>query len=70
MLVYNPMVSSMMCRVLILVTERKSGQRESPVTREGDRKAGKSAYMELRGGADSVLAIKFRTKSCLQVYLP
>ena len=70
MLVSNPMVSSRMCRVLFLVIRRRSGRRELPVTREGDRKAGRSAYMEQLGSADSVLAIKFRTESCLQVYLP
>jgi len=61
---------SRMYRVLYLVINRRSGRRESPVTREGDRKAGRSAYMEQLGSADSVLAIKLRTESCLQVYLP
>ena len=70
MLVSNPMVSSRMYRVLFLVIKRRSGRRESPVIREGDKKAGRSAYMEQLGSADSVLAIKLRTESCLQVYLP
>ena len=70
MLVSNPMVSSRMYRVLSLVTKRRSGRRESPVIREGDKKTGRSAYMEQLGSADIVLAIKLRTESCLQVYLP
>ena len=53
MLVSNPMVSSRMCRVLFLVIRRRSGRREIPVTREGDRKAGRSAYMEQLGSADT-----------------
>ena len=60
MLVSNPMISSRMCRVLFLVTRRRSGRSESPVIREGDRKAGRSTYMEQLGSADNVLAIKFR----------
>ena len=70
MLVSNPMVSSRMYRVLFLVVKRRSGRRESPVTREEERKAGRTAYMEQLGSVDSVLAIKLRTEPCLQVNLP
>jgi len=58
-----------LCYHFWLLIKRRSGCRESPITR-GDRKAGRSAYMEQLGSADSVLAIKLRTESCLQVYLP
>ena len=67
MLVSKPIVSSKMYRVLFLVIIKRSGRRESPVTREGDRI---SAYMEQLGNAASVLAIKLRPDSCLQVFLP
>ena len=70
MLVSNPMVSLRIYRVLFLVIKRRSARRQSPVTREEDRKAERSAYIEQLGSADSVLAIKLRTVLCLQVYLP
>ena len=35
-----------------------------------DRKAGRSAYKEQSGSVEKALDIKFRTASCLQVYLP
>ena len=43
------MLSSKVSRVLFLVIKRRPGRRESPVTRERDRKAGRSAYMEQLG---------------------
>ena len=38
--------------------------------KEGDRKVGRSAYNEQSGSVEKVLAMEFRTESCLQVYLP
>ena len=38
--------------------------------RDGDSNAGRSAYIEQDGRPDNVFAIKLRTESCLQVYLP
>ena len=38
--------------------------------KEGDVKAGRIAYDERSGSAEKILAIEFRTESCLQVYLP
>ena len=40
---------------------RSSGQGESPLTREGDKEAGGSAFTEQLGSTDSELAIKLRT---------
>ena len=68
MLVSNPMGSARVYRVPLLVIKRRPGRRESPVTKEGDRKAGRSAYMEQLASADSVSAIHLRTES-MCIYL-
>ena len=64
------MVSSRMYRALFVVIERRPSRRESPVSRERERKGERSAYVEQLGSADSVIAIQFRIELCLQVYLP
>ena len=69
-LVSKPIVSSRTYTTLYLVIKMRSGLREFPVIREEDRKAGRSAYKEQSGSVETVLAIKFRTESCLKVYLP
>ena len=38
--------------------------------KEGDIKAGRSAYNEQSLSVENVLAMEFRIESCLQVYLP
>ena len=63
-------MSSRIYKTLFLVIKIRSGLRELPVIKEGDRKAGRLAYKEQSGSVKKVLAIKFRTESCLQVYLP
>ena len=49
---------------------RRSGQKVLPVIKEGDIKAGRSAYNEQSVSVENVLAMDFRTEPCLQVYLP
>ena len=63
MLVSKPIVSSRIYRAVSLVAKRISGRKE------GDRKAGRSAYNEQSGGVEKVLAMELWTESCLQVYL-
>ena len=64
------MVSSRIYKMLSLVSKIRSGRKELPVIIEGDRKELRSAYSEQSGITDRDLAMKFRTESCLQVYLP
>ena len=66
-LVANPMVRSRIYIVLFLVIKKRSGRRESPVTRKGDRKVGRAAYKEQLGITANVLAMKLKTESCLHV---
>ena len=56
--------------MLSLVSKIRPGWKELPVIIEGDRKELRSAYSEQSGITDKDLAIKLRTESCLQVYLP
>ena len=70
MLVSKPIVSSRIYRTFSLVIMRRSGRKALPVIKEGDIKAGRSAYNEQSVSVDNVLAMEFRTESCLQVYLP
>ena len=70
MLVSKPIVSSRIYRTFSLVIMRRSGRKALPVIKEGDIKAGRSAYNEQSVSVENVLAMEFRTESCLQVYLP
>ena len=49
---------------------RRSGRKALPVIKEEDIKAERSAYNEQSVSVENVLAMEFRTESCLQVYLP
>ena len=51
------------------VDKIKSGRIESPANREGKRTVGKSTYKEQFGRTDSLLPMKLRHVSCLQIYL-
>ena len=70
MLVSKPIVSSRIYKTFSLAIMRRSGRKALPVIKEGDIKAGRSAYNEQPVSAENVLAMEFRTESCLQVYLP
>ena len=70
MLVSKPIVSSRIYRTFSLVIMRRSGRKALPVIKEGDIKAGRSAYNEQFVSVENVLTMEFRTESCLQVYLP
>ena len=58
MLVSNSMVSSKMSIVLFLVVKRRPGRRESPVTRDRNRKAGRSAYMEQLESGGALVSLR------------
>ena len=55
-------------RTFSLVIMRRLGRKALPVIKEGDIKAGRSAYNEQSGSVEKVLAMELRTESCLQVY--
>ena len=70
MLVSKPIVSSRIYRTFSLVIMRRSGWKVLPVIKEGDIQAGRYVYNEQSVSMEDVLAMEFRTESCLQVYLP
>ena len=49
---------------------RRSRWKALSVIKEGDIKAGRSAYSEQSVSVENVLAMEFRIESCLQVYIP
>ena len=61
MLVSKPIVSSRIYRTLSLVIKRRSGRKALPVIKEGDIKAGRSAYNQKSVSVENVLAMEFRT---------
>ena len=69
-LISKPIVSSIIYKMLSLVSNIRLGRKELPMIIEGDRKEVRSAYSEQSGITDKDLAIKLRTESYLQVYLP
>ena len=69
MLVSKPIVSSRIYRTFSLVIMKRSSRKALPVIKEGEIKAGRSAYNEQSVSVENFLAMEFRTEPCLQVYL-
>ena len=70
MLVSNPTVSSMIYIVAEPVVINISGRKWSPVTMQGERKPGRSAYMVEFLMHCNVDAMKCKAELCLHVYRP
>ena len=70
MLVSNPTVSSMIYIVAEPMEISMSGRKWSPVTMQGERKPGRSAYMVGFLMHCNVDAMKCKAEFCLHVYRP